>query len=139
MFAVPALPAASSTRTCNVLLLTSVTPLNVYVVPVTVAVLQLDPLSNDTLTTSPVTNAALKAPVIVCDAVFVIKSELVPVSAENTTVLTVVVGAVVSTLYKLLSATKLWVIVAVLPAKSTIVPPLRPKLFATILIPSRSV
>ena len=49
------------------------------------------------------------------------------------------VGAVVSTLYKLLSATKLCVIVAVLPAKSTIVPLLRPRLFATILIPPVSV
>ena len=64
-----------------------------------VALFQVIPLSRLTLTTSPVTVTALKDPLMVWAAVFVIKSlELLPESAEKLTVLTVVVGATVSTL-----------------------------------------
>ncbi len=63
-----------------------------------VAVLHVEPLSRETSTISPVAVTVLSVPLIVWAAVLVIKSvALVPVSAENTLVATVVVGAVVST------------------------------------------
>ena len=94
-----ALPATSSTRTIIVLELVSVTPDSEKVVlpVVAVAVCQVAPLSSDTRTMSPVASAAPSVPVIVWAAVAVMKSvALVPVSAENATVETASVGAVVS-------------------------------------------
>ncbi len=62
-----------------------------------VAVLHVEPLSRETSTISPVAVTVLSVPLIVWAAVLVIKSvALVPVSAENTLVATVVVGGVVS-------------------------------------------
>jgi hypothetical protein len=93
-------PAASSARTCSVLLPVSVAPLREKVVlpVVAVAVCHVAPLLRETLMTSPLARAALSVPLIVCEAVLVIKSELlVPVSAENATVETRSVGGVVST------------------------------------------
>ena len=66
---------------------------------VVVAVVHVLPLLSDTYTVSPLAMLALKVPLMSCAAVAVMKSLLlVPVSALNATVDTVVVGAVVSTM-----------------------------------------
>ena len=68
-----------------------------------VAAVHVLPLSSDTYTVSPLAILALKVPLMSCAAVAVMKSLLlVPVSALNATVDTVVVGAVVSIVQLLL-------------------------------------
>lgn len=89
----------SVNRNLSVLLLVSATPAtdHVFWPTVVVAVVQVLPLSMDTSTISPATMFALVVPEIVCAAVFVMKSvDEEPVSAENTLVAIVVVGAVES-------------------------------------------
>ncbi len=67
---------------------------------VLVALFQVLPLFRLTWMNSPVTVPALKVPVIVWAAVLVLKSvALLPVSALRLTVLTVMLGAVVSKTY----------------------------------------
>jgi hypothetical protein len=78
---------------------TNVDPSHVIVVPLTllVIVVQFTPPFTDPSSTSPLVNAADNVPLIVCDAVFVIKSLLlVPVSELRLTPLTVSVDACVS-------------------------------------------
>ena len=84
------------TRTCRVLLPLMVCASDQVLWPtVLLAVTQLAPLSSDTSTVSPVTVLALRVPLMVCEAVWVIRSVvLVPVSAEKVALSTVVVGAV---------------------------------------------
>ena len=85
---------------------------------VLLALFHVAPLSKLIFTTSPVAVAALRVPLIVWAAVLVMKSVvLVPVSAEKVTVLTVAVGAIVSTLMAkavelpVLPAASVWVTV----------------------------
>ena len=97
----PSLPAVSVTLTFSVLLVVRVrAKLQVLAPTVVVAWAQLLPLSMDTYTVSPASIAALKVPLTVWPVVLVLKSVLlVPlaaVSALHTKVLTVVVGALVS-------------------------------------------
>ena len=111
------MPAASVTITFKVLLLASVWPLRVQVFWPTevVAVVQLLPLSKDTDTISPLPKLALKVPLMVCAAVLVMKSlVLLPVSALNTAVATVVAAPVVSIVQLLL----LLLVMEILPATS---------------------
>src|SRR3569833_2360951 len=77
------------------------------------AVDQVAPLSSETSTISPGAVTALNVPLMVCDATKIMNSVLlVPLSAENATVATVVVGAVTS-------STKAWLAtVPSLPALS---------------------
>ena len=94
----PSLPAVSVTFTFKVLLLASVCParLQVFCPTVVVAAVQVLPLSKDTDTVSPVARLPLKVPLMVCAAVLVMKSVLLPVSALKAAVAMVVVGATVS-------------------------------------------
>ena len=95
------MPAASVTLTFKVLLPLMVCParLQVFCPTEVVAVVQLVPLFKETKTVSPFARLPLKVPLMSCAAVAVMKSLLlVPVSALNATVDTVVVGAVVSTM-----------------------------------------
>ena len=95
------MPAASSTHTLRVLLAVSVTPVKLKAVLPTAALAtaQVEPLSSDTLTSSPASRLALNVPLMLCAAVLVTKSvALVPVSVEKLTVDIVVVGAMVSVL-----------------------------------------
>ena len=104
------------------------------------AVFQVLPLSNDTKTVSPVAKLALKVPLMVCAAVWVMKSlALLPVSALKAAVAMVVVGDVLSTMKLPLSATKLWDSTALLFAASLIVPLLSERLLALMLMPLASV
>ena len=91
---VPERPARLVTRTFKVLLAVSVCPASdhVFCPTVEVAVVHVPPLSRETSTISPLARLALSVPLMVCAAVFVMKSELeTPVSAEKVTVATVVV------------------------------------------------
>ena len=93
------MPAVSVTRTFNVLLVVSVTPLSdqVFWPTVVVAVVHVLPLSSETSTLSPVARLALVVPETVCAAVLVMKSvDELPLSAEKALVAMVVVGAVAS-------------------------------------------
>ena len=77
-----------------------VAPVQLMAVPLAmlVIVVQVLPPSTEPYKMSPVLSAALSVALMVCAAVCVVKSvALVPVSALNTTPLTVSVGAVVST------------------------------------------
>ena len=77
--------------------------LQVFCPTVLVAVVQVLPLFKDTETVSPVARFALKVPLMVCAAVWVMKSlALLPVSALKAAVAMVVVGAVVSMVQLLL-------------------------------------
>ena len=56
------------------------------------------PLSKDTATVSPLAKLALKVPLIVCEALLVMKSALLlPVSELKVTAVTVVLGGLAST------------------------------------------
>ena len=95
------LPAVSARRTLSVSLAESVCPLRLHVLaPAEVlAVIQVLPLSSDTSTRSSLTRLALVVPLMVCAAVWVMKSVLLPpLSALKAIVATVVVGALVSTI-----------------------------------------
>ena len=68
-----------------------------------VAVDQVVPLLIETLTDSPPTRLDARVPLMVCDAVLVMRSVLeTPVSAEKIIVLTVLVGAVKSLVISML-------------------------------------
>ena len=89
------LPDALVTRACKVLLEVKVwlPKLQLSWPIVFTATAHVAPLSKEISTVSPVMLTALSVPVIVCAAVLVIKSVLLtPVSAENATLLTVVLG-----------------------------------------------
>ena len=78
---------------------TNVTPVQLIPVPLTIDVISIQfvPPFTDPSNTSPLVNAADNVPLIVCDAVFVIKSLLLlPVSPLRLTPLTVRVDAFVS-------------------------------------------
>ncbi len=94
-----ALPAVSTTRTLKVLLLARVWPdkLQLFWPELAVASCQVVPLSSETCTVSSTARLVSTVPEMVWAAVLVVKSVLeLPVSAENFTVSTNTVGAVVS-------------------------------------------
>ena len=96
----PVLPARSVTLKTMLLLPDKVAPVQLMALPLAmlVIVVQVLPPSTEPYKMSPVLSAALSVALMVCAAVCVVKSvALVPVSALNTTPLTVSVGAVVST------------------------------------------
>ena len=135
------LPARSLTLNLRLLLLVSVAPVQVMVVPPTMVLMlvQVVPPSVEPYRMSVVASAPLRVAVMVCAAVWVIKSPAVPVSALKTVPLTVCAGAVVSTKKPALSVTALCVRTALLPAASVMVPVLSVSEFRSMLMPLGSV
>ena len=130
------LPAGSETRTWRVLLPVRVCAVRdqVLLPVVAMAVDHVLPLSSETSTNSPLTRLAEVVPEMVWDAVLVLKSVLeVPVSAEKATDAIVVVGGMPSTTKAAFAASEpidpglARVRMALLPAASLMVPPLRAK------------
>lgn len=95
----PSLPARSVTLIWRMLLAVNACPckLQVFCPTVVAAAVQVEPLSRDTYTVSPIVSAALIVPETVWAAVLVLKSEPeLPVSALKVAESMAVVDAVVS-------------------------------------------